>query len=490
MGNCRAVSVLLRGNRRNKVVARKIAYNIALNTIFKVLSTALALVGIGFITRYLGKEGFGNYATVLAFFAFFSSLLDLGLYTISTREISRQGADEEKIIGNVFWLRFFSSVALFLISPLIVFLLPYPEEVKKGILLAAGAFVFSSSYLVLNGVFQKNLVIYKVTGAELIGKILQVSFVILTVLYDWGFTAIVLSLLLNMIFNFVAVYYLCRRYVKIRFLINFSYWKKFLRHSLPMGVAVFVSFLYFKTDTILLSLLRSSQDVGIYNAAYKIIENITFFPAMIMGLIFPLMSKNIFSEKTLFEKISHKTFKIFFLLVIPMVIGALFLADDLVFLIGGKDFSQSANVLRILIFSLAFIFFGHFFNYMLIAGNLQKKLMQILFFCAAFNITANLIFIPFFSYYASAMISLATEALVVFTTAFLAAKKLGYIPRIEKGINFLFSGAVMAGFLFLFRDFHFLFLIVGGAVVYFFLLGLTGTITKQEIISLLIKKQA
>ena len=64
--------------------------------------TVLALVGIGFITRYLGAGGFGDYSTILAFFFFFGSLADLGLYAISTREISRPGSNEEEILGNVF----------------------------------------------------------------------------------------------------------------------------------------------------------------------------------------------------------------------------------------------------------------------------------------------------------------------------------------------------------------------------------------------------
>jgi O-antigen/teichoic acid export membrane protein len=76
-------------------VARKIAYNVAAGTVSKILQTILALVSIGFITRYLGTSGFGNYATVLAFLSFFASIADLGLYSISTREISREGADEE-----------------------------------------------------------------------------------------------------------------------------------------------------------------------------------------------------------------------------------------------------------------------------------------------------------------------------------------------------------------------------------------------------------
>ena len=37
-------------------IARKIAYNVVFVATAKVLSTFLALVGIGFITRYLGTQ--------------------------------------------------------------------------------------------------------------------------------------------------------------------------------------------------------------------------------------------------------------------------------------------------------------------------------------------------------------------------------------------------------------------------------------------------
>lgn len=464
-------------------IARKIAYNVFFNATAKILSTVLSLVGIGFITRYLGTEGFGDYATVLAFFSLFSSVADLGLYSITTREISRIGADEKKILSNVVTLRIVSAVAVFLFSLLVIKFLPYPQAVKNGILLVSAAFIFSSGYMVLNGIFQKNLAMDRVATVEFLGKILQVGFIILAVRNEWGFTAIVASLLIFMVFNFVVVYILSRRYVKFKFEMDFSYWKKFLKESWPMGMSVFITFLYFKMDTILLSVLKSSADVGIYNAAYKVIENITFFPAMIIGLILPLMARYIFSDKKKFEEISNKIFKVFVLLVVPLVIGTVFLADGVISLIGGSDFQAAGNALRILVFALMFMFFGHFFNSILLSGNLQKKLMLALAGCAAFNIIANLILIPRYSFVGAAATSVFTEMLVVGITFYLVVKHLNYKPRLDNGSKILFSGLVMAGFLYFLPNLNFFVLAIGSAAVYFLFLWLTRIITKQELVS-------
>ncbi len=463
------------------ILAQKIAYNVVFNTITKLLSTVLALVSIGFMTRYLGRDGFGDYATVLAFFSFFSALLDLGLYSVATREISRKNADEEKIIGNVFTLRILASSLVLLIAPILIFFLPYSQKVKEGILIVSLAYILASSYMVLNGIFQKNLRMDKVALTELAGKSLQVAFIVFVVKMDWGFEAIILSLLINMVFAFTVVLALSRKYVKFSLSVDIDYWKKFLKMSLPMGASALITFLYFKMDTILLSIMKGSEDVGIYNMAYKILENITFFPAMIVGLVLPLFSMYIFAEKKKFRRIADKTSKVFFLIVVPLVVGVLFLAEDIIAIIGGDKFLVSANVLRILIFALVFIFYGNLFNSILLSANLQKTLMKILTACAVFNIGFNMLLIPRFSYIGAAWVSVATEMLVVLLTVYYTIKLVDYKFSWQGWGRILLSGAGMAIFLFVFKGSGFIFSALGSSVVYGLLLWLTRAITLQEV---------
>jgi len=470
------------------VVARKIAYNVMVSSISKVFSTILALVSIAFITRYLGKEGFGDYATVLAFLSFFAAIADLGLYQISTREISKDGADEKKIMGNVFALRIISALAVLAIAPIIVLFFPYPGEVKTGIIIAATSFLFSSSYQVLNGIFQKNLAMDKVAVSELVGKVFQVGFVIFAVKARLGFNWIIAALLFNMIISFAIVYLWSKKYLRFSLKFDLKYWKIFLIESAPLGIAAVITFAYFKMDTVILSVLKSSGEVGIYNAAYKVLENITFFPGMIVGLIFPLMAKYIFTDQKTFRAICDKTFKVFVILTVPLIIAILFLANGIIGIIGGGGFAEAAPVLRMLVFALAFIFFGNFFNGILIAGNLQKKLMLVLSFAAVVNIGLNLIFIPKFSYYGAAGVSVLTEFLVVSITLYLSATKIKYTPKTEKVGSIAMAGGAMALFLFFFQQSNFIFLAISSSLIYFVFLWLFKAIKTEEILSLISKE--
>lgn len=462
-------------------LVRRIAYNVVFNSVAKIISTVLALVAIGYITRYLGREGFGEYSTVLAFFALFNAIADLGLASLLTREISRKDAQEEYIVGNIFTLRIVSSTIVFAGAILFVPFLPYNPSLEWGIILAATAFLFSSSSGVLNGIFQKRLAMFKVATVELIAKCIQLGIIIAAVSFDWGFSAIVSSLLVYMAFNALCIFALSRHSIPFHLSCDSTYWKSFLRESLPIGIISIVTFAYFKMDTILLSILRSSEDVGIYNVAYKIIENLIFFPAMIAGLILPLFSRYIFHEREKFQLVANKTFKVFVVFAAPLAFGGFFLADHLVSLIGGPEFQASATPLRILIFSLAAIFFGNFFNAILIAGNKQKKLLLILMFVAIFNVLSNLIVIPLYSFTGAAFISLLTETSVAILTSILVFRTIHYRPSFESIPGILLSTFFMSFFLFFFHSWPFPLLLISGALCYSIALWATGSLKTDEL---------
>src|SRR3989339_872816 len=467
---------------------RRIAYNAVFTSGAKILGTVLALVSIGFITRYLGKEGFGDYPTVLAFFAFFSAIADLGLYAISTREISRPESDERNILGNVFAIRLAVSFFILLASPLFILFFPYSGGVKVGVVIGASAYFFASGYSVLIGLFQKRLAMDKVAIGEFIGKVVQLTIVVLAVKSDFGFLAIVSSLLFNMLASFAVIYLFSKKYIAFSLRFDVQAWKKFLKESYPVGISAIIIFAYFKLDTILLSILKTNADVGIYSAAYKVVENVAFFPAMFVGLVMPIMSRYIFHERKKFERVADKTFKVFLILAVPLVIGAVFFAKNIIGLIGGSGYEDSVLVLKILAFAMAFIFCGNFFTNVIIAGNQQKKLIAILLFCAVFNITLNLFLIPRFSYKGAAVASSLTEFLVAILSGVACWRLLKYTPSFEKLFAFSFSGLMMGGFLYIFSALNFLVRAVASVALYFVFLWIFRAVSTSEVLSLISRR--
>src|SRR4030042_682277 len=124
------------------MLAKKIAYNTIISAVSRISGTAIALFTLGLVTRYLGQDNFGNYSIVMAFLYIFSVLADLGLYSITLREISKEGAAESEIVSQAFSFRFFSGLFIFALAPAVAWFFPYSVETKIGI--AMGSFGFWS----------------------------------------------------------------------------------------------------------------------------------------------------------------------------------------------------------------------------------------------------------------------------------------------------------------------------------------------------------
>jgi len=302
-----------------------------------------------------------------------------------------------------------------------------------------------------------------------------------------SFNYIIASVLLGSLTSFVLVYIFARKCLTFGINLNIKEWAKFLKESYPVGISSLIVFAYYKSDTIMLSIIRSSSDVGIYNAAYKILESISFFPAMMVGLILPLLSKYIFFQKENFEKVSNEMAKVFYIIIIPLIITVLFLAEGIIYLIGGSQFYQAANILRILAFAMAFIFYGTLFMNIMIAGEMQKKMLWVLGFCAIFNIGANLIFIPFYGYYGAAVISAVTEFLVAAGCGLVILFRLNYFPKIRSALRITLSGLVMAIFLFFLKEKNIFVAVIFSIIPYLLMLWVLKAVSTQDIKALISK---
>lgn len=467
------------------MLSRKIFFNTFIAAGARVIGLALSLITIGLISRYLGQAGFGYYSTILAFLFFFTIVADLGLYSICLREISRPKANEKKIASNAFTLRFFVGLLVFVLAPLIIYFFPYPSQIKWGVLIGALGFWLMSNQQVLTGVFQKYLRMGRVALAELIARVVQLVLVAVFVWQGMDFLFIISALTVSALFNFVLVFIFSRKYIPISFEFDFKFWRSLLKESLPLGLAVIFTLIYFRLDTLMLSLMKPAADVGIYNLGYKFLESLIFFPVMFIGLVMPLMSEYALSAKEKFKKVVQKALDVLLIFAIPLMIGTFFLSEQLVVLIAGQEFILSSGVLDILIIAVGVIFLSVLFSNMIISLRKQKVLVYVYGLGAIINLIANFIFIPKYSYYGAAATTVITEFIVVCLMLIVLFKILRYLPSFRSFVKPFLAGSVMALLLYFLADLSLFVLIFLGASAYFSALYLLGDASVKKVFSLI-----
>lgn len=463
------------------MLAKKIAHNTFAAVALRALGTVIALLIIGLLTRYLGQNGFGEYTIILALLYTFTVLADFGLYSITVREISRPGADEKNIASAALTLRILIGIVVFGLACLVVQFLPYSSHIKIGLIIGAVGFWFLSNSQVLVGIFQKYLRVDLVGLGEVAGRLVHLGLVFLFIEIKAGFFSLVAALSAGGFLNFLLVFFLARHYIPLSFKFDPALWRKIFRAGLPLTVSAILVMIYFKLDTVMLSLMKESSDVGIYGLAYKILESIIFFPAMFVGLVMPLMSKYFSLDKSLFLKVVQKTLDTLLILIMPMIIGAILLSKKIISLVGGEDFLLSAGVLNILIFACGFIFLGTLFSNTIIAAEKQKALVWIYGLGALVNIVTNFIFIPKYSYYGAASTTVLTEFLVTLLMVLIIYQTVKKWLSFSILLKALPASFLMAGLLYFLRDWNLLILIFLGGLVYFVVLYLLGGFSIKEV---------
>jgi O-antigen/teichoic acid export membrane protein len=473
--------------------ARKIAFNAFFQVAAKIASSFLGVLSIALLIRNFSSADYGFYATVIAYLTFASVLADMGLYTLMSRETANCSSQKEyeKISSSIFTLRFIFTILVFSLAPLLALLLPYPAEVKNLIFPAILAFIPLSLNQVLVGIFQKELAVFKISLSELIGRLVFIGLIFLFVKFQINLIAIIFSLAFANLLNFFLTFVFSRKYVKISFHFDLSILKKLSKESFPLAVIILLNLVYFKVDSLMLSLMKGTDDYAIYSVAYKILEVLVIFPGMFLGLVLPFLSRasNI-SEK--FHDIAQKTFDFLMILAVPLLFGGLLLAKPIINLIANEKFPQAVPTFQILLFAVFMIFLGNLFSHLIIALKKQKKLVSVYFWGAFFSVLTNLIFIPFFSYFGAAATTVFVEALVALASFLLYRKLIKKKFSLKVLFKALLAALVMSAVIYFF-PFQNLFLILFIAtlvyfVVLFLLKGIPLSFIKLLLPKFLLKK--
>ncbi|OGN03917.1 MAG: hypothetical protein A2831_02415 [Candidatus Yanofskybacteria bacterium RIFCSPHIGHO2_01_FULL_44_17] len=395
---------------------QKISYNLGIATLSRGIIGILSLLVVGILTRYLGPEGFGQYSAIFAYLYIFTAVADLGLYTFMVREISRtdNSPDERSIASKIFTLRLLAVVILIILADMLVFLLPYPPIVKVGVLIASLFSVGSSLSQILVGVFQKYLRLYLVSLADVLARLVQLGSLVILIKFENGLLWFVAVVVFAEAIHAGLIYGFSRRMIKIKPIIDFVYFRSAIKTALPIAVSLVLVLIYFKLDTVMLSVMKPAQDVGIYSAAYKVLEAVIFLPAIYIGLVMPLLSRFAIKSKLEFIKTFRSAFNVITIFALYFSTYIFLMSDWIVRAIGGGAFMQASPVLKILSFAIFLIFFGNLGGNAIIALNLQKKAMWIYLGGAVINVGLNIILIPRYSYFAAASTTVLAE---IFITA-------------------------------------------------------------------------
>ena len=416
---------------------QKVVLNTLVQVGGKVLLALGAIVGVRLTTGYLGVEGFGEYAIVLAVAPILAIVSDFGIATIASREIAKTPERADDLGGTLLWLRLVGAVFVFvLFLPLVPFL-PYSHEVKLGLVIAAAGVAVTVVGNFPAAFFQVNLRLEYVAILDAVSALLTVAGLAFVIALDLGFYAVVAVWPAVAVGISVASFALSRRFWTINVRRGWASARPLLRDALPIGLVTLLGLLHFKVDSVMLSVLKPAADVGTYTVAYRFLEYALLLPTLFMAAVFPILARYLHERSPMTDDVIRRSFNFLLLLALPLAVALLALARPLVHLVAGEAFDDAVLPLQILSLALVFAFANAIFASLLFALNRQRQLIAASLLGIAVNVGLNAYFIPKWSYVGAAGTTAFSE-LLGFALVFALARRahpfalgLGFVLRVS-----------------------------------------------------------
>jgi len=396
----------------NRTLKQTIFKNTFWLAVAEVIQRGIGLLVVVWLARYFGPGTYGKFAFALSFVLPFFVLADFGFSTLSVRELARDKSKTAQYVDNIVAMKIILGlITLGLISVIIQFLGKEPEVVKLvyflGIYVIIDTFAtFFQSIFRANQKMQYETICRVIQAFSLLG--LAAFFIlnkrsIITIGYAY-IGAVLIGALFSLIFIW---YYFSKFFLKI----NLKICKEILLEAWPIALGGLFAIGYLRVGIIILSLMKTDQAVGWYNAAFELVYAFAIIPSLFMFSVYPNLS--IFFKESILKlkEVYEKSLKFIFLISIVLFPLLFLFSKEIILLLYGSAYLETISAFKILLWAELFAFMSCVFLYTLIAINKQIIYAKVLGICLTINIILCFILIPRYSYVGLSVTTVVTEFL-------------------------------------------------------------------------------
>lgn len=476
-------------------VARALALNTVIQIGGKILSTITGVIIISLMTRRLGAAGFGDYSTANAFLQLFALAMDLGInvtFPAMLGERAQDDAFQKRAFSAIFTLRvLMSAVVLLVIAPAVGFFWPFPWQVKLAIVALSLSYAFPGIQQIFIGVQQQRLRMTASSVAENIGRLTTITGLLLAPFFGWSVVAQcwIISISSSIVFAINA--WSASRFLPIRWRWDPELWRTTLERSWPVGLSIALNLVYYKADALILQYFRPAAEVGLYGAAYRILEVLITIPFLYAGVLLPILS-NAWKERRAQEvsTLISRSLEVMLLLIIPLIVGVYWFGVPVMTTLSGPEFAISGVLARVLMLGVAAIYLNTILSHAIVAFQAQRRMLPAYFLVAIITLGGYLFFIPRAGAMAAAWLTVFSEASILFASALTVW---GYV-RFWPAPRMVAGSLAAAGCMWLVasatQTFSLLAGIMMSGITYIVALVMTKTVTPTMVKNLLSLKKA
>lgn len=410
------------------MTSRSVATNALVATVGRVVSVGLGIVITALLTRSLGIASFGVYTLVLAYGSIVQLVADMGLYLTLTRQVAEEPSQADTYVAQAISLRLALVLVIVTVAVALAWRWPTLGGPLPYVIIVCLGLAFQTVSQLLMGLYQIQGQVWKATIGDVVGRLVQVvGMVMMSLRHSLNVPTALALFTLSTAISLGLHRWLLPGSYRLYQAVKWQVWRHLLVTSWPLGLMLVLNVLYFRIDTIILSIFRSSAEVGLYGLAYRSMESALFFPAMLGGLLLPRLSRSLRGgDRAQARQWLTEGVRLMLLMSGLIIAIVPLLARGLVIFLAGAPFAAASSLLSVLMIALVTMFLGTIFGFTLIALHRQRFLLGLYSGLLIFNLLSNLWLIPLYGAVAAAWTTVLTELLSMGSAAVVVARSLSW----------------------------------------------------------------
>jgi len=432
-----------------RILARNMAFMLGGQVVIKIFAFIFNI----YVVRRLGDAHFGRYSTALAYVAIFGMFTDLGMSSLSVREMARKQENVAWMVPNIMTLRALLSLAAIAFTTLSAWLLGKTPDLVLGIFIASCGLLLYAFQGPLDSVmiaqerldFSSTLNLFNQMVFMILGTVLLLA--------GAGYIGLLLASLAGVLAMGLASVFVAKRILGLGFEHpNSRRWRPLLHASLPFGFMGIIRMLTSRFDTVFMSFTLTDAAVGWYNVPYNLIMMMLLLAQSLAISMYPTLVKEYDSGHGSIQNTVQRALRYLLLLSLPITVGGTLLADRVILLLYGQEFAPAIPVMKILIWVLPSMFLAEILGRTGSTMHLERKAMRFAVIRALISIGLNVALIPRFGVVGAAVAAVTAALVRIVLSSILIGPAMLWKGNVTPLLRVVGAGTLMGGVVWLLRD--------------------------------------
>jgi O-antigen/teichoic acid export membrane protein len=400
-------------------VAKNTAALIVLRVVAPLLSMAVVLV----VSRFLGTEALGRYTLAFSFLYFFNTVAPLGLNALVTRDGAADAGRLAGLLANALTLGTVASLVTTAVMMLLALHLGYDAETATTLVLMSVAILPSTACMLCEGAFAALERMEFLAVSTIAENLVKVGGGVALLVAGYGLPAVIAAAVVGrVVAALVSVRLLAGVGVPIRLGFDRPVLRMLGREAPTFLMTAVFATLYWRIDIFMLSEMRPVEDVGLYGAAWRLLEIAIIVPQSFCYALYPRLASVLREAPGVPSRLGSAATRYLFAASLPVAVAITILAEPILVTLYGVPFAVARGTLVTLIWTLVPYGWVRYHAYVLVAAGRQRVDLALNVLMAAVNVALNLMLIPAYSHLGAAIATLASVC------AYAAAQRL-YLRR-------------------------------------------------------------